>query len=108
MILAFRKGELMRGQNFTPNSPGRTVPIGGGYVAFVPTPLPPRIEWEPRLIQSLSAADRAVGQLAGTGRTLANPHLLIRPFLQKEAVLSSRIEGTRATLSDLLLFDIEP
>ena len=50
----------------------------------------------------LSAADRAIGRLAGEGRRLPNPHLLIRPFVRKEAVLSSRIEGTQATLGELL------
>ena len=43
-----------------------------------------------------------VGRLAGEGRRFPNPHLLIRPFLRREAVLSSRIEGTQATLGELL------
>jgi Fic family protein len=43
-----------------------------------------------------------VGRLAGEGRRLPNPHLLIRPFIRREAVLSSRIEGTQATLGELL------
>jgi len=43
-----------------------------------------------------------VGRLAGEGRGLPNPHVLIRPFVRREAVLSSRIEGTQATLGDLL------
>lgn len=42
----------------------------------------------------LSEADRALGELAGLGRTIPNPHLLISPFMRREAVLSSRIEGT--------------
>lgn len=54
------------------------------------------------MVQILSEADRAVGELAGEGRRLPNPHLLIRPFLRREAVLSSRIEGTQATLGELL------
>jgi Fic family protein len=94
--------------DFTAEAPGSLVDIGGGSVAFVPGSLPPRIEWTGPLVQALSAADRSIGQLAGVGRSLTNPHLLIRPFLQKEAVLSSRIEGTRASFPDLLLFDIEP
>lgn len=53
-------------------------------------------------MRALSDADRAVGQLAGEGRRLPNPHLLIRPFIRREAVLSSRIEGTQATLGELL------
>jgi Fic family protein len=43
--------------------------------------------------------------LAGVGETLPNPHLLIRPFLSREAVLSSRIEGTQASISDLFIFE---
>ncbi len=56
-------------------------------------------------VRELSAADRALSELAGVGRTPPNPHLLIRPFARKEAVLSSRIEGTQASLSDLLFFE---
>jgi Fic family protein len=54
------------------------------------------------LAAAVSAADRAVGRLAGEGRRLPNPHLLIRPFVRREAVLSSRIEGTQATLGEIL------
>lgn len=99
---------MVRQSDFTPGSPGRRTEIGGGFVAFSPAALPPGIDWSAALSMALSAADRALGELAGVGRTLPNPHLVIRPFLQKEAVLSSRIEGTRATLQDLLLFDLEP
>ena len=74
----------------------------GGYHAFVPAALPPEITWDETLAFSLSAADRSVGRLAGEGRRLPNPHLLIRPFIRKEAVLSSRIEGTQASLGELL------
>jgi Fic family protein len=81
---------------------GRRVRGPGGYRAYVPAPLPPPIAWDERLAGALSAADRAIGRLAGEGRRLPNPHLLIRPFVRREAVLSSRIEGTRATLGELL------
>ena len=73
-----------------------------GYEAFVPDPLPPEIVWTGQLIRSLSDADRLIGQLSGEGKQLPNPHLLIRPFIKREAVLSSRIEGTQATLGELL------
>ncbi|HEX7182267.1 MAG TPA: Fic family protein [Thermoanaerobaculia bacterium] len=56
---------------------------------------------------SLSRADAALSELSGLGRQLLNPHLLIGPYLRREAVLSSRIEGTRASLSDLLLDEVE-
>jgi Fic family protein len=58
--------------------------------------------WSAELAATLSTADRALGRLAGEGRRLPNPHLLIRPFVRREAVLSSRIEGTQATLGELL------
>ena len=74
----------------------------GGYRAYVPDPLPPPMSWDQSLAVVLSEADRAVGRLAGEGRRIPNPHLLIRPFVRKEAVLSSRIEGTQATLGELL------
>src|SRR2546427_2138456 len=82
--------------------PGRRVRCAGGYTAFVPDPLPPELEWTPTLVRALSDADRLIGRLAGEGGRLPNPHLLIRPFVRREAGLSSRIEGTRATLGQLL------
>jgi Fic family protein len=85
--------------------PGRRIRCPGGYTAFLPDPLPPPIQWTPSLLRLLSEADRAVGRLAGEGKRLPNPHLLIRPFIRREAVLSSRIEGTQATLGELLAAD---
>ena len=82
---------------------GRMVRCIGGYQAYVPDPLPPPIIWNQNLTVALSSADRAIGKLAGEGRRLPNPHLLLRPFVRKEAVLSSRIEGTQATLGELLI-----
>ncbi len=81
---------------------GRLIRCPEGHTAFLPDPLPPSLAWSPHLLRALSAADRAVGRLAGEGGRLPNPHLLIRPFLRREAVLSSRIEGTQATLGELL------
>jgi Fic family protein len=83
----------------------RLVKRSGGYEAFMPDPLPPRIDFTSRLLRVLSDADRLIGQLAGEGRSLPNPHLLMRPFIKREAVLSSRIEGTQATLGELLAAD---
>nr|MBA3352883.1 Fic family protein [Blastocatellia bacterium] len=79
-----------------------------GYYAFVPPVLPPElpIDWE--LAALLSEADRAVAELSGAGRLLPNPHLLIRPYLRREAVLSSYIEETYAEMEELLLLDISP
>lgn len=98
----------MEKNDFTSSAPGTLTSIGGGYVSFIPEELPVPISFTPRLVAALSAADRALGELAGVGGRLANPLLLIRPFAQKEAVVSSRIEGTRASLSELFLFDAAP
>jgi Fic family protein len=81
--------------------PGKMVDLGG-YSAFVPAPLPPDLDWTAKLIGTLSDADRLIGRLAGEGGRLPNPHILIRPFVRREAVLSSKIEGTQATLGELL------
>ena len=81
---------------------GRAIRGPGGYRAFVPAPLPSAIAWDADLVAVLSRADQAIGRLAGEGSRFPNPHLFIRPFLHREAVLSSRIEGTRTTLEELL------
>src|SRR5690606_15843368 len=79
-----------------------------GYWAFIPPDLPPSlpIDWE--LAALLSEADRAVAELSGAGRLLPHAHLLIRPYLRREAVLSSLIEETYAEVEDLLLVDLVP
>lgn len=82
--------------------PGKFIKSAGNYKAYIPNPLPPQIEWNLSLINALSEADRFLGNLAGEGGKLPNPHILIRPFIAKEAVLSSRIEGTQTSLSDVL------
>ncbi|MBA3779351.1 MAG: Fic family protein [Chloroflexi bacterium] len=79
-----------------------------GYWAFVPPPLSSELVLTPGLISDLSAADRALGLLAGVGMRLPNPYLLITPFLRREAVLSSRIEGTQASLSEVIVFEASP
>ena len=62
---------------------GYLVNCPGGYRAFVPAPLPPPLAWEQELTINFSSADRAVGRLAGEGRRLPNPHILMRPFVRK-------------------------
>ncbi len=91
---------------FLENSPiGQLVPVGDGQRALVPNPLPRSIEMDSSLVYRLDEASRAVATLAGVGETIPNPHLLTQPFLRREAVLSSRIEGTQASLSDLYLYE---
>ncbi|HEY6928600.1 MAG TPA: Fic family protein [Thermoanaerobaculia bacterium] len=87
---------------------GRLIRATGGYFAFVPAPLPPSLTYDNELVLLLSQADSALSELSGVGRLLPNPYLLIEPYVRREAVLSSRIEGTSANLSDLLLEEIVP
>lgn len=94
-------------KRFQTSTAGRVIRFGQGetaYWAFVPNPLPPPLSFDAELVQALSEADRALGELAGVGRTLSNPNLLIRPFINREAVLSSRIEGTEADIADLYAY----
>src|SRR5260370_530451 len=57
---------------------------------------------DPKTVLALSAADSALGRLSGVGRLLKEPSMLIQPYLTREALASSRIEGTVASLSDVL------
>ncbi len=95
-------------ENFADSPSGKLVKVGQGeiaYWAFCPHPLPPSLTLDLPLIKALSAADRALGELAGLGRNMSNPHLLIQPFIRREAVLSSRIEGTQADIADLYAYE---
>ena len=102
----------MQAADFTKDAPGRLVKTVQGHEAFLPDPLPPKRRIgegvEEEFASVLSAANLALGKLSGIAQTLANPHLLIRPYVRREAVLSSRIEGTRADLFDLYLFEADP
>ena len=93
--------------DFVPAQRKHVVRAEGGYHAFVPPPLPPHLVLDGEFALRLSAADRAVGELAGVGRSLLNTQLLTHALIRREAVLSSRIEGTRATLSDLVLYELD-
>jgi len=73
----------------------------GGQPVFVPRMLPPIFAYDHELVMLLAEAERKVGELKGRGSELENPHILIRAHLKKEAVLSSKIEGTLASLEDL-------
>ncbi len=92
----------MNSKDFRCPQAGKLVPITGGHWAFVPAPLPAELGYDTALTLALSRADAALSELAGLGRVLPNPHLLIAPYIRREAVLSSRIEGTRSSLSDIL------
>jgi Fic family protein len=63
--------------------------------------LPPELDWNETLTNALSRANFLLGKLAHEGSTLQNPHILTHPFITKEAVLSSQIEGTQTSLSEI-------
>jgi Fic family protein len=95
----------LRPEQFRKNAPGRVVRSTLGHWTFEPLPLPPKLSFDLPLIRDLTESERALGHLSGVGQLLPNPHLLIRPFLRREAVLSSRIEGTVTKLDQLFLFE---
>lgn len=80
---------------------GKFVTIDENQTAFVPVSLPPRVTYDREMIMLLSKAERMVGELKGKGGELENPHILLRAYLKRDAVLSSKIEGTLASLEDL-------
>ena len=90
---------------------GRKVTIstaGESTAAFVPPPLPPTPSVElPRLYRQLENANRALGRLDGVTSILPDTPLFLYMYVRKEALLSSQIEGTQSSLSDLLLFENE-
>lgn len=91
--------------------PGRYVKVSAAdepFQAFVPAPLPPQppVEWTASLRRRFDGALVALGRLDAVTALLPSAKLLLYSFVRKEAVLSSRIEGTQSSLADLLLFEI--
>ncbi len=78
-----------------------------GYKAFIPKPLPPvpRLTFDDEMVKWMARAERALGRLDGIAQTLPNPELFVAMYVKKEAVLSSQIEGTQASLVDVLEFE---
>src|SRR6266498_4490528 len=80
---------------------------GETYYVFFPHPLPPDppLEIDPGMQDLLDTANQALGRLDGITLLLPDPDQFIYSYIRKEAVLSSQIEGTQSSLSDLLLFE---
>lgn len=89
------------------NRAGKYVMQLTGYQAFIPNPLPPDppLELDDELLGLLSVADQSVGRLDSVSDMLPNPELFVSMYVRKEAVLSSQIEGTRASLVDVLEYE---
>jgi Fic family protein len=98
----------MQPDNFKSSLAGRVIHYPNGFYAFVPARLPPPIAFEQDLVAALSRADAALGELSGYGQILPNPHVLVGSSVRREAVMSSQIEGTQATLSEILLDEATP
>jgi len=86
------------------NRAGTYIDQSSGYKSFIPKKLPPEppIVMDEEMIYLLSVADRKLGRLDGITQILPNPQLFVAMYVKKEAVLSSQIEGTQASLIDIL------
>lgn len=84
---------------------GKAVLTPTGYWAFLPNPLPPEINWSSSLVSILSEAERDLSRLATLISAFPFPRLLTQPFMRNESVISSRIEGTRASLIDVYAYE---
>lgn len=89
----------------TPFGGARKTPGRHGYVAYFPAAIPRTLDLPGATARLLADAEGAVGRLAGIGGLLPNPDLLIRPYLLREALASTRIEGTQASLAEVLESD---
>ena len=83
--------------------------IGEKVKAFVPAPLPPDppVQWSPKLLRLFDEAHHALGKLESVGDLLPETSLFLYSYVRKEAVLSSMIEGTQSSLSDLLTYELD-
>lgn len=101
----------MRREDFATGSPGTLVEVQDFYgragLAFQPDALPPVLMLDEEIWAKAEAAAFAIGNLNGLGSQLPNPAMLARPFARKEALASSRIEGTRAEYDQLALFEVD-
>ncbi|WP_235908817.1 Fic family protein [Halosegnis rubeus] len=107
MVGVFVGIPLMERDDFDEAAPGEIVPTTtskGTYSVFRPDPLPPSINTE-QLITPLAEATQALGRLHGIGPRVGSREILIEPFIRKEALESSQIEGTHATLSDIYAYE---
>lgn len=101
------KVDQMDPKDFQQTTSGRVVQTRQGYWAFVPNPLPPEIEWDVELSKELAEATAEMVNLNNLGKILPGSQMMLHSFIRQEAVMSSRIEGTRTSLRDLYSFEIK-
>jgi len=103
---------IMDMNEYSDRMTGRLVPVFNGPPdathAFVPNPLPPAWEWPGNLWPLLVEARRALASLDGTGKHLPDPNILLQPLQQREAQLSSQLEGTFTNPQQQILFQDDP
>ncbi|MBL6983885.1 MAG: Fic family protein [Anaerolineales bacterium] len=95
----------MNPSEFSKSASGRLIQTDSGYWAFIPAPLHPEVQWSPKLVTLLSEAERALAQLAEVGQSFSPTRISVKPFVRQEAVISSRIEGTRTSLRELYSYE---
>jgi len=97
----------MKPEDFISSEAGTCKQTSEGYYAFYPGPLPEKLEIKGNLPNLLADANSGLGELSGFGKALPDPYLLMNPYTRREAVASSKIEGTLSTMDDLLMYEAE-
>ncbi|HQX15342.1 MAG TPA: Fic family protein [Anaerolineales bacterium] len=95
----------MKPEDFISPTAGQAIRSPKGYWAFIPAPLPPALNWTAQLVSLAGEAERALAELSTIGKSFPAPHVLTSSFIRQEAVMSSRIEGTQATLEEIYQYE---
>lgn len=98
----------MKPESYQSKRAGRVVKHPRGYWTFIPENFPPEIGYSSTIVKLLGEASGYLGELGEVGRQLPNPYVLVGPAIRREAVLSSRIEGTLSGMDDLFFFEARP
>jgi Fic family protein len=94
-------------KNYQERSAGIPFQHPNGYWYFLPIDLSPNLSWSSALVSILAEAERNLGKLTSLGIPPASLQWLVQPFIRREAVVSTRIEGTRASLSDIYTYETQ-
>ena len=107
LLTLYQGTQNMDPKNYQNSSAGKPLKHPNGYWYFLPTNLPPDLNWSPMLISILADAERNLAKLVGLGISPINLNWVVQPFIRREAVVSTRIEGTRTSLSDLYTYEAQ-
>ena len=103
-LLVFQD-DFMNPKDFHSQAAGKPFFTPNGFWTFIPNALPPEFLWSTGLVTGLGEAERELSRLSAMTISFPFPRLLIQPFIREEAVISSRIEGTHASLIDLFTYE---